>query len=135
MDKFEQQIVNAKKPYEPSTNFVEETMEQLKNEKPRRRWNIKVWAPALVGTVAVVAIAFIAWPKPANTTDSTNTSDQAQTSQGTQSKSAAATGSDDASLNNDLNSIQGSINQAATDQNGAENAVNDNQQQVTVPTE
>lgn len=134
MDEFDRQIVNAKQPYEPKPNFVEGTMNQLKNQTPHRRWSIKFWAPALAGVAALAVIAFIIFPKPTNPTGVAGMTNQGGTSQASQSTSLPA-GSDNASLDSDLSSIQSSMNQTGNDQSGAENAINDNQQQISVPTE
>ena len=139
MDKFDEQIQNAKETYEPKSNFVENTMEQIPTQKPPRRWNPKVWIPSLagVGAVAVIIIAFIAWPK--SPTHSAAVSGQGSAGQSSQASSsvspAAVAGADDASLNSDLNNIQSSMNQSSSDQSSADNAVNDNTQQISVPTD
>lgn len=134
MDEFDKQIARAKQSYEPKPNFVENTMDQLEHQKPHRRWSMKVWVPTLAGAVAVVAIVFIAWPKPTNTDNSSTGPSKSSTSQTSQT-TPSSVANDNASLDSDINSIQSSLNQSTSDQNEAEKAVNDNQSQITVPTE
>lgn len=130
MDKFDQQISKAKPPFEPKTNFVEDTMNQLPNQKPHHRWSMKIWAPAITGVVAVAIIAFVVWPRPSANAPATNQNSSSQPS----ASAPLTTGTDNASLSSDLNSIQSSLDQSAKDQTGAEGAVNDNQNQIAVPT-
>lgn len=130
MDKFDQQIAKAKPPYEPKTNFVEDTMNQLPSQKRHRRWSMKFWAPAVTGMAALAVIAFIIWPKPSVHTPTANQNSSTQTS----ANAPLTTGNDDASLSSDLNSIQSSLDQSAKDQTSAESAYNDNQNQIIVPT-
>jgi len=128
MDEFDKKITNAQQSYEPKPNFVEATMEQLPEKVPKKRWNIKIWAPALAGTVAVVAIVFIVWPRPI-TNDSTSTNHVA-----TPATTTPPT-TNDPSLQGDLDDVQSSMDQTSSDQSSADSAVNDNGQQITVPTE
>jgi hypothetical protein len=132
MDEFDKKIQNAKQTYEPKSNFAENSVEKLPIEQPKNHFNWKIWAPATAGVVAIVVVVFIVLPKPIpnNTNDISNKTD------GSSSQSIAPTaGTDDTSLQNDLNSAQASVDQTSNEQDNADSAVNDSSQQITVPTE
>jgi hypothetical protein len=156
MDKFDKVIQNAKALPEPSERFVETTMQEIKSRQPRRRWQIKIWAPILAGGFAVIALIFVALPSSnhnvnitttASKTNSTPTATQSKPSTATKpttttnsGTSAAANGSpsagtDNASLESQLNSVNGEMNQENSDQGDANSALNDSQQEITVPTD
>jgi hypothetical protein len=141
MDEFDELIKTVKQEHEPSNTFVEATMKQLGNQKSHKRWNFKLWAPALAGVAVVIAIVFIALPGTTtkNPTSSLvngpNTASNASSSPKTTAVAAPAPGADNAALNNDLASITSAINQENSDQGSANSAINDSQQEITVPTD
>ena len=89
--------------------------------------------------LAMVAIAFVIVPLVGHTPsapaqNSTGTSQQASSQQSaTGSQGSAAAGTTNADLQSDLNGINGSMNQASSDQTSANSVVNDSQQQVSIP--
>lgn len=141
MDKFDEQLKAAQKTYEPKTTFVDTTMQRVAAGKSRR-WNVRVWAPALAG-LAVVALVFVVLPightTKSGTSNATKTS-QAQ-SGGSVAQGAAnagsgsvANGTDNASLENDLGDVQNSISQENSDQTSTNSALNDQQNEIVTPT-
>lgn len=145
-NKFDQSIKEAQETYEPKPDFVANTINQLPSNIPKKHWGIKLWAPALVGTLAVLAIIFVAVPigdhktasKSTLLTTSTKTPASAttsSTSNNTTVASATPASTDNTSLQNDINGVQSSINQENTDQASATSTINDSQQEITVPTD
>ena len=143
MDKFDQSIKQAKQIHEPSNNFVEVTMQHIANHQPHKHWSIKLWVPALAGTVALVVILFVALSGVSHITSSKTTDTSSTPAQSKQRAAVAsgsstpvvAAGTDSASLASYLNGIDNSQSQVNSDQNSANSALNDSSQQVTVPTD
>lgn len=137
MDKFDQTIKNAKQEITPATTFVDTTMGKITNKQVKNRWNVKLWAPVL-GSLAVIVIVFAILSSGSNTFSSkTPTSKPSKTTSGssqTSNSTPAAAGTDNSSLANYLDGVASSINQENTDQNSANQSVNDSQQEITVPT-
>jgi cytoskeletal protein RodZ len=141
MDKFDEIIKDAKEEYQPKTNFVEATMAHINPNQPRKRWNMKLWGSVFAGGLAMAAIAFVVVPlvghNPSATTQSSTGASQQASSSSSQSASgsqgSAAAGTTNADLQGDLSGINGSMNQANSDQTSANSAVNDSQQQVSIP--
>jgi len=137
MDKFDQTIKNAKQEITPSTTFVDATMGKITNKQVRNRWNIKLWAPVL-GSLAVVVIVFAVLSSGSNTFSSktpiSKPSKTTSSSSQTANSAPPATGADNTSLANYLGGVASSMNQENTDQNSANQSVNDSQQVITVPT-
>lgn len=126
MEKFDNAIKDAKNDYQPRADFVDTTMRRI---APPRRSHMKLWGMLLTGGLA---LAFVVLPHGgggASTGSLTTSSGQPITSDQT------STATDNATLTSDLNSIQNAMNTASTDQNSADAALNDSQQQVTIPTE
>jgi hypothetical protein len=135
MDKFDQTIKNAKQSIEPSTNFVDTTIGKIDHQQPNKSWNFRLWAP-VVGGLAVVVIVFAVLTSGSNTSSSKISSSKTPKTTSTQVASATpVAGTDNSSLDNYLAGIQGSMNQENTDQNSANQNVNDSQQEITVPTD
>lgn len=98
---------------------------------------------ALLGVVLVAAVVVVGWRvkndnKAANTANTPPTSNStATTPNSTSNSSAAATipaGTSNSDLNNDLSSINSSISQDNSNASAANTAINDQQNQITVPT-
>jgi uncharacterized membrane protein len=130
MNNFEQSIKDAQDTHQPSPDFINRTMQQISEQQPkaRKRWTIKLWIPALAGGLAIIAVIFFAFPSPA-TAPKAPVIHVANTS-----TVPIAAGTDNASLESDLNSVQGSMSQENTDQNSANTAINDNLYEISVPT-
>jgi hypothetical protein len=145
MDRFEESIKGAQENYEVQGDFVEDTMGRIVKRQPKRRFSIRIWAPALAAAVVVVVILIIALPgggskQAANsaalkTASKINTQQPAKQSTASTVASATPSGTDNASLENDINSVQSSMNQENTDQNSANSTINDSQQEIAVPTD
>jgi hypothetical protein len=140
MDKFDDLIKNAKKLYEPRKDFVDTSMEKINNQHSKRHFRIKLWAPVLAGGLAVIALLFIVLPLGNNNSPSKEKLSSKTSSVPTQAVASSntngsvAAGTDNASLTSDLNSINGSIGQENSDQGKANSALNDQSQEITVPT-
>ncbi len=139
MDKFEQRVQEARDEYQPSEGFVDRTMEEVRKHKiQRRRFGLKMWAPAAVGAVAVFAIAIVLVPKltTPNAIDNSKNSSllhkASVKSMPSSTQTAISDGNDDASLQRDLNSVQASMTQTDNDQSSADSAVNNSQQEINV---
>lgn len=129
MEKFDKTIEQAKTTYQPRADFVDATMRKI---QPRRRSHLKLWSILLTSGLALAGLAFIVLPRfsPSVPTGSTTPPSSQQT---LADQPSGAT--DNATLTNDLNGIQNSMNTASSDQNSSDAALNDSQQQVTIPTE
>lgn len=127
MNKFDKLIKDARVAYDPDPQFVDKTMKRIRDEKPRRRHGFKVWAPSIAGIAAVIAVVFVAVPKPAPHDVATTPGKATESRPQTESQAPVATamleGTDDASLENDLHDIQASIRQADGDQSDVESAL------------
>ncbi len=140
MDKFDQSIIDAQESHEPSGQFVDNTMREIGNHQPevKRGFKMHFWIPVAVGGVVVVVLVFALLPSgKTNAPGTTGKSSVATTGSPTKEQQQSGTvpaGTDNANLASDLNSVQGAMNQESTDQNGANTALNDQQQEITVPT-
>jgi hypothetical protein len=137
MDKFDERIKNAQSEYTPTSGFVDRTMDEVKKRKIHRRFSLKIWAPALAGGFAVLVMAVIFVPKPAqdNVVDGNKLPSHSQKiahTVPTSSPAPISDGTDDAALAKDLSSIQDSMNQSGSDQSTVDTAVNDNQQAISI---
>lgn len=130
MDKFDEIIKHARADIAPSARFVDDTMHKIMREAPsaKRNRGFMHWLPLAAGAAAVIAVVFAFSLHGGKQAPSTGTSTLATTSPG------IAAGSDNASLAGDLSSVQSSLNQESTDQNSANQAINDQQQEIAVPT-
>jgi cytoskeletal protein RodZ len=137
MDEFDKVIQDAAETYQPSTTFVEETMQKISSKPVRSKHGLRLWLPMLISGLAVVALIFVALPVKNRFFATTDNTARTSTSQDKSTKSTgqAATGTDDASLNSDLSSIGTAMNQESSDQDTANGALNDSAEQITVPTE
>ncbi len=152
MSKFEHQIKNSKHIYTPTDDFVAKTMAKIAKRQPgNRSWHLKIWLPIMAGGLAVLVLLIL--PTHQNAAKQLNISPASQSTTKPQSSNAntttaptsqstsqpasgsAGSGTDNASLNSELNSISGSMGQESKDQQAANNALNDNQQEINVPTE
>lgn len=141
MDNLDQHIGEAKELHEPSAEFVPSTMQKVEAiGTPKKRWlSWKVLTPA-VGAVGVVLVAvFMIMPHgngPAANVATTGTTQTASSqSQVSASTPIDPTNTSDAALNSDLGSVNASLNQSSSDQSAADASINDNQKQISVPTE
>lgn len=140
MDKFDEVIKNTKQTPEPTSNFVEATMQQVEDRQPRKRRNLKIWVPAIAGGLVVIALLLVVIPTghvaapKAVTSGNTSATTPAKQGSTTGSTATPAVGTDNASLDNDLTGIKNSTNQENADQGSANSAVNDSQNEIAVPT-
>jgi len=100
--------------------------------------NVALYAVLLLVVVAVVVLG--AWRITASKKTKTGTSPTpagtalTATASGSQTSKGLTTGTDNASLNKDLNNIGGSLNEGTRNLQSASNATNDESQVVNVPT-
>ena len=133
MDKFDQSFKDAKLTYEPNTNFMEVTMQKINKRQPKRRPSTRVWLLSAAGGLAVIALLLVLLPfgihndgmLPASLPNSSSS----QSPQG-----SSTDGTDNASLVSDLNGINNAVGQENTDQSSANSSLNDQSQQIVVPT-
>ena len=135
MDKFDQAIKNAQKDSKPTSDFVERTMNQIGKHSKKRGWSPKIWLPALAGSLAVIAVLVLTIAPLSHTLKSSTQNPQPTQSQPVASSGSATSGTNTASLTNDLNGINSAINQENNDQSSANNALNDQSQEITIPTD
>jgi hypothetical protein len=134
MDKFEQHIKSAQHIHQPTNNFVDKTMGKLDDSRPKKRFSLKTWGPIFVGSVAVLAIIFFILPFGAKKTTSVTLTQSSKPSKVVADTGTPSAGTDDASLASDISSINSSIGQENTDQVSANSALNDQAQEIVVPT-
>ena len=122
-------------------------MQEVVNQQPeteKKRRGIRFWVPLAAGAAIVIALVFVLLPSgksstPGSTSKSANV---ATTSGGTSTSTTNSqaesgsipAGTDNASLASDLSDVQGAMNQEGADQNNANSALNDQSQEITVPT-
>jgi hypothetical protein len=152
MNKFDESIKNARAAYEPRTDFVSSTMKQVASRQPRHRYSVRLWAPVLAGGLAVIALLFVAMPFGGHTTSNnmpatsvittktktpttTTTPPTTTTTPATTTQPVVPAGTDDASLQSDLNDVSAAQSQEDNDQGNANSALNDSQQEIAVPTD
>lgn len=142
MDKFDESIRNAKESYQPTNTFVEGTMKQISGLSTKKQKFFKLWLPAFAGGFAVVALLFVFVPalfgrgSSASTTTNETSSSSSQSSQsGQTSQGTQAAGTDNASLSSGLDGVNSAMNQETSDQTNADSALNDQSQQISVPTD
>jgi hypothetical protein len=143
MDKFDQTIKNAHEAYEPKEQFVDNTMHEVMDQQmgSKKEWRgFRLWAPVAAGTVVVIALVFVLLPgstAPSTAKNgATNNTGKTTASANEQAESdTVPSGSGNASLASDLSSVQGAMSQEGADQNSANSALNDQQQEITVPTD
>ncbi len=93
---------------------------------------------ALLVVLIVAAVGFVGWyvwhaRENANTSLTNATNISQSTSAKTATTSTPASKTDNGSLNTDLTSIGGSLNQAMQAQTAASNGLNDQQNQINIP--
>jgi hypothetical protein len=146
MDKFDQTIKDAQEAHEPSEHFVDDTMKQVMEQKTvgseKKRVNFRLWVPIAAGVVIVLALVFVLLPSAKTnapgSSSKTNVATTGMTSGTSGEKAESATipsGTSNADLASDLSNVQGAINQENTDQSSANSALNDQSQEITVPTD
>jgi hypothetical protein len=141
MDKFDQIIKNARETYEPNEHFVEDTMEEVTQQQPEQKKSrgIRFWIPIAAGAAVVIVLVFVLLPGgKAKAPGSVGTSNVATTRAATGSQPEPTTvpaGTSNADLVSDFASVQSAMNQENTDQNSANSALNDQSQEITVPTD
>ena len=141
MKKFDEKIIHARRSYEPSVDFVDKTMVRITPRKfgRTRKFSVKIWAPALVGVLGVFAIVFVATVQPEEQqvvgVNKTIAPPAKQDPQPVPSETPApiSDGTDDSSLQGDLDAIQEWMNQIDKDQHGVDAAFNDSAQQIKIP--
>ena len=138
MDKFDQIIQKSKQNIEPSANFVDVTMDKITNRKVKKHWGLKLWAPILGGSLAVVALLFVTLSPGNHIFTSKTPASKIATKASYPSQVATVTeapGTDNSALASYLSGVQGSMNQENTDQSSANSYINDSQQEIAVPTD
>jgi hypothetical protein len=135
MDKFEQHIKSAQNIQQPNNNFVDKTMSQIELGSNNSRRGFKTWGPIFAGAVVVLAIIFLVLPINAKKTTSVKLNPASKPSNAVaDTTGSASNGTDDASLTSDINSINSSIGQENVDQVSTNSALNDQSQEIVVPT-
>jgi hypothetical protein len=152
MDRFDELIKTSYKDKQPSDNFVDTTMQKIEVLQTRKNFKWRLWKPALGSAIAVIALVVIilpkgttnlssesaashSTPKTAVASNSQVSAQSASSGGGSPSKAQpVSSGTDNASLESDVNSISNSFNQEANDQNAANTALNDTQQEINIPT-
>lgn len=137
MDEFDKRIKSAKQTYEPSPEFVDRTMEEVRKHKvAKRHFGFKFWAPALAGfaVLALAVVFFLPREIQSNIADHKPLAISHKTAQTapTESPAAISDGTDNASLAADLNAAQVALNQSASDQTDTDATVNDQTQAINV---
>lgn len=136
MDKFDEMMKQAKTTYEPSSNFVEETMQQLPTKQQPIKHRLRLWLVAGGATLALMALLFVVLPTMIHPTTqrASQASSVASTGQSTGTTATLPAGTNNTNLASDLSSITASESQENTDQSSATTALNDSSQQIAVPT-
>lgn len=143
MDTFDKTIKAARDTIKPNQNFVEVTMEQINNqptsnapEEPalqKRRFSPRLWLPlslGLAGVLAIAAVTFTLW-RPSGQTDKATVASNSQSADSQNSTSHASY----ADIDNSINDIVKSIDNESTAQSDISAGLDDNSQQITIPTE
>ncbi len=136
MDKFDEVVKDSAEQPQPSAGFVDNTMQQINNKGPKRRFNFRLWVPALAVVIVIVIAAILILPNNKSGSKSKTSSYSqlaSQASRGT-SGSTLPSGTDNATLASDLNSINTSINRENADQSNANSALNDSSKEISIPT-
>ncbi len=133
MEKFEQVIKEAQEPITPSNTFVEETMQRITEKPNRHHWGLKLWLPVTASALAVAAV-FVFHTPSSTSTPVRQLSSPTGPSQAAQAATTMASGTDNASLASDLATISDEINQGDSNLANANNAVNNQPQSITIPT-
>jgi hypothetical protein len=135
MDKFDESIKNSQQTIEPKPDFVDQTMNRINKKSVSKGFRYKLWLPIAAGVAVVLLIIFIALPSSTNDASLNKANSVANSTPQTEKvATAVAPGSDNASLQNDLNGVQTAFNQESADQNGANSTLNDSQQEIAIPT-
>jgi len=142
MDEFDERIKSAQQDYEPSPGFVDRTMEEVHKHKVgksrRFGFNLKIWAPAAAGFAVVVfaMVFFVPKETQGNVVDHAqpSTSKAVAKTRPTDSPTPISDGTDDASLAAALDAVQTSVSQSASDQASTDTTINDQTQEISVPT-
>ena len=143
MDKLDDDIKSSQKNYNPSSDFVETTLQQINNQHQTAHRRFKVWIPTLAGALVLLAI-FIIIPLHDNNksggvfegpSSSKSSSIQSYPTSQAAANGSSANGTNNASLTSDLNSVNNSISQESSDQSSANSALNDQSQEIALPTD
>jgi hypothetical protein len=138
MDKFDQTIKSARDTHEPSEHFVAGTMGEIMHQKPepeKKSRGVRFWVPVGAGAAIVILLVFVLLPSgKSSAPGSTSKPANVATTNGQTESGSIPAGTDNASLASDLTNVQGAINQEGVDQNNANTALNDQSQEIAVPT-
>ncbi|HET9173954.1 MAG TPA: hypothetical protein VFN56_01590 [Candidatus Saccharimonadales bacterium] len=135
MDNFDHIIKEAQEPVAPSARFVDATMSRIVATPTRRHGWFRFWTPVIAGSLAVLVLLFIFVPHGNKTVMSPAPSPSQPSSAATTPVAAIAPGTDNASLDSDLQSLSSELDQNGGTLNSANSAVNDQQQAIAVPTQ
>lgn len=134
MNKFDDLIKEAKTVYEPEADFVDKTMARIINRKSRRLFSVKIWVPALAGSLAVVALVMTTLPSmDMKNNNSAKVAADERTQKNPNSSTSSApnvAGADNASLERALNELATVASGIDTDQAEVEAAFNDGSNQI-----
>ncbi len=136
MDEFDDMIRKAKTGVTPREDFVGTTMKKVSTITPRKKWGMKILIPsAATGLIVIAALLFVpqVFQQSASTANTNATPPTYGQQQAAIPPVTPPTSIDNSSLQADLNSIGGSMNQESTDQNSATSSLNDSSQQINVP--
>lgn len=144
MDKLDDDINKLKKIHQPRASFVADTMKNIRelpmhSQKPARKTWIFVLSPILAVFILFFAFSNLLHHSATTTNNSPNssTTSSTQSNQTPSTQPTTATivpGTDDASLQADLNSVNTSITKSQQSLDNANSAINDQQNQIAVPT-
>jgi hypothetical protein len=134
MEKFDEIIRDAKQEYNPKKNITENIMKEISTrKKPRKSLATKILGSSLAGGVVVALFIILALPVLNNRSNTTPSSPVSQPKTSSSQSVTPPAGTDDTSLNNDLDGINSSMNQESSDQGNADSSINDSSQEITVP--
>jgi hypothetical protein len=134
MDKFDESIKDAQTTYQPSKDFVDTTMSRLADTQPSRARSSKKWYGVVAAALALIALVIGIGVYRHHSTGPVAVVTGGTSATPTTTTTQPPAGSDDAALTASLNDVSTSIAQENNDQTAATTALNDNQQQITVPT-
>jgi len=143
MEKLDQTIKDTSGDYEPKKQFGDEAMQAVMNEQtdPRKkRHGFRLWIPAAAVAMIAAVLIFVLLPNDTKSkSPSVKSGDKVAANNASKTGSAESdtipAGSSNASLASDLSDVQGAMKQEGSDQSTASAALNDQQHEITVPTE
>lgn len=136
MDKLDKTIKESKYNFLPDKNFVDLVMKRVEASQPKQFSWLGYWPAFAGGTMAVMLLAVFVVLRPFSSNQTFGNTKTPIASQIANNQSQPSQdGNDNSSLNASLNDINNGLSQGDKNLNNTDATINDQNQQIAVPTD